>query len=99
MRTPDMPWLVPLDVRMQNGIQRIFTGPYEALDFLENEWPMRRGQKYERAVRLCRGALNRTTPPAVAREAFVSACLEAGMPISATLQHVFKSPGGQRSAR
>lgn len=82
MHTPGLSWSVPLDVRLQNGTQHIFTGPYEALDFLENEWPVRRGQKYERAVRLCRGALNRETPLAVAREAFVAACLEAGLPVT-----------------
>ncbi|MDR6759496.1 hypothetical protein J2Y48_004812 [Mycoplana sp. BE70] len=83
MRTPDLTWSVPLNVRLQNGIHHIFSGPYEALDFLENEWPLRRGQKYERALRLCRGALNLATPLAVAREAFVAACLEAGLPVTA----------------
>jgi hypothetical protein len=83
MNIPDLPWPVPLVVRLQCGVERTFSSVYEALDFLENEWPLRRGERYERAVRLCRGALNKQTPSAVAREAFVCACLEAGMPVVA----------------
>jgi hypothetical protein len=80
MPTSDIPWAHPLKVRLQSGIERIFSTVHEALDFLENEWPLRRGQRYDRAVKACRGALNRATPAAVAREAFIAACLEAGMP-------------------
>ncbi|MBD9371793.1 DUF982 domain-containing protein [Rhizobium sp. ARZ01] len=97
MLVPDLPWSVPLIVRLQNGMQHIFAGPFEALDFLENEWPLRRSQKRERAVRLCRAALNRRTPLAVARESFVSACLEAGLPVAAAHPHATKTSGGQRS--
>jgi len=61
-------------------LERTFTGAYDALDFLENEWPLRHGERHQRAVKTCRGALNGTTPRIVAREAFVAACLEAGMP-------------------
>ncbi|WEX75516.1 DUF982 domain-containing protein [Sinorhizobium numidicum] len=76
----EVPWTIPLIVRLSNGLTRTFSSVYEALDFLENEWPLRKGERYERAVRTCRRALNRMTPAAVAREAFVAACLEAGMP-------------------
>ncbi|WP_082663702.1 DUF982 domain-containing protein [Sinorhizobium sp. Sb3] len=82
----EMPWSVPLTVRFQNGTSHIFSSVSDALDFLENEWPLRRGQRYERAVKTCRGALHRTTPVAVAREAFIAACLEADLPV--TLEHV-----------
>ncbi|OHV78472.1 DUF982 domain-containing protein [Ensifer sp. LCM 4579] len=77
----EIPWTIPLTVRLSNGLTRTFGSVYEALDFLENEWPLRRGERYERAVRTCRRALNRMTPAAVAREAFIAACLEAGMPL------------------
>lgn len=43
----------------------------------------RHGQGYERAVTACRGALNRSVPSAVAREAFIGACIEANMHTSA----------------
>ncbi|ASY65162.1 hypothetical protein SJ05684_b41800 (plasmid) [Sinorhizobium sojae CCBAU 05684] len=80
----EIPWTIPLTVRLANGLTRTFTSVYEAVDFLENEWPLRKGERYERAVRTCRRALNRMTPAAVAREAFVSACLEAGMALVMT---------------
>ncbi|MBD9541351.1 DUF982 domain-containing protein [Ensifer sp. ENS04] len=82
MYLPEMPWSVPLQVTFQNGTNRTFSSVFDALNFLENEWPRRRGQRYERAVDTCRRALNRRTPVAIAREAFVAACLEAGLPVS-----------------
>ncbi|WP_457584784.1 DUF982 domain-containing protein [Ensifer canadensis] len=94
----EMPWSVPLSVRLQNGTHHVFSSVYEALDFLENEWPLRRGERYGRAIKACRGALHRTTPVAVAREAFIAACLEAGMPATATIEHV-KAPRGNDPQR
>ncbi|QRM57840.1 DUF982 domain-containing protein [Sinorhizobium sp. BG8] len=77
----DILWSSPLTICLQSGLKHTFASVYEALDFLEHEWPVRQGKGYERAVRACRGALLKTTPVAVARETFVAACLEAGMPI------------------
>ncbi|WP_376766657.1 DUF982 domain-containing protein, partial [Rhizobium leguminosarum] len=37
-------------------------------------------ERHQRAVKTCRGVLNGSIPSIVAREAFVAACLEAGMP-------------------
>jgi hypothetical protein len=76
----NVPWTRPVTIRLQCGLERSFTGAYDALDFLENEWPLRHGERYDRAVKTCRGALNGTIHPIIAREAFVAACLEAGMP-------------------
>jgi len=76
----DVPWTQPVRIRLQCGLERSFTGAYDALDFLENEWPLRHGERHERAVKTCRGALNGTTAGIIAREAFVAACLEASMP-------------------
>ncbi len=80
MHIPDMPFRVPVTIRLQSGLERCFRTVYDALDFLENEWPLKRGERYDRAVRRARAALNRMAPTEVAREAFISACLEAGMP-------------------
>lgn len=80
MTIRDIPWTLPLRVTLSSGLDRTFSSVYEALDFLEHEWPLKRGERYDRAVACCQRALNRMTPPAVAREAFVAACLEAGMP-------------------
>ena len=96
MPIPDVPWPLAIAVRLQNGNEHIFHGPYDALDFLENEWPMRHGQKYIRAIRSCRGSLNKMTPLAVAREDFIAACLAAGMHAK-TIPPVFaaKTPGAR----
>jgi hypothetical protein len=75
----DVSWTRPVTVRLQNGLERTFVGAYDALDFLQNEWPLRHGEPYERAVKTCCGALGGATPLAVSREAFVAACLEDGM--------------------
>ncbi|NLS06330.1 DUF982 domain-containing protein [Rhizobium sp. P32RR-XVIII] len=50
------------------------------MDFLENEWPLRHGERHERAVKACCGALNGLIQALVARDAFLAACLKAGMP-------------------
>ncbi|EYR82815.1 DUF982 domain-containing protein [Shinella sp. 838] len=73
----------PISVTFTNGTSRLFQGVHDALDFLENEWPLRSGDRYKRACERCRAALQFRTPATVAREAFVSACLEAGMPVQA----------------
>ncbi|WP_173515475.1 DUF982 domain-containing protein [Ensifer sesbaniae] len=98
MRLPEIPWAVPLSVRLQSGSNRIFASVYDALDFLEHEWPIRHGQGYKRAVMTCRGALNHSVPAAAAREAFIGACFEAGMATSAVATHHHvrsRSPGNK----
>ncbi|MCJ8518840.1 hypothetical protein ABID21_001730 [Pseudorhizobium tarimense] len=79
----ELPWRAPVNVRLQCGLERTFLSVHDALDFLENEWPLRRGERYQRAVRKCRAALRRLVPDEVAREAFIAACFEAGMPMVA----------------
>ncbi len=82
MNSPYPRWTDPVRVHLQSGLTREFSCIYDALDFLENEWPTRDGALYARAIRLCREALGRTVPAPVAREAFTFACLEAGMPVA-----------------
>ena len=50
----ELRWSMPVRVSLQDGLERIFSSVNDALDFLENEWPMRSGLHYERAVALCR---------------------------------------------
>lgn len=79
----DIYFSVPLRVSFPNGLTRSFESLHDTLDFLDNEWPLRHGERYRRACDKCRAALQRMTPVAIAREAFVSACLEAGLPVEA----------------
>ncbi len=84
MNSQDVLFRAPVRVRMQCGLERIFLSVYDALDYLEHEWPLRRGDRYKRAVNRCRAALAWAASPDVAREAFIAACLEAGMPMVMT---------------
>nr|WP_256436330.1 DUF982 domain-containing protein [Ensifer sp. ENS07] len=71
--------MAPISVQMKDGTRQVFASVNDALDFLEGEWTIYRGRKHSRAVQTCRRALNRMTPVAIAREAFVEACRDAGM--------------------
>lgn len=85
----DVYWAVPLRVIMQNGLPRTFEGIYETLDFLEEEWPFKGGEAHWRAIRECRSALDRQALAVTAREAFLAACVEAGLPaVRAERTHV-----------
>ncbi|MDR6759532.1 hypothetical protein J2Y48_004848 [Mycoplana sp. BE70] len=92
MYTPEMPWAVPVRVRLQSGVERSFASVYDALDFLHNEWPTRHGCRYDRAIQQCSDALRRALPSAVAREAFIAACLEAGMSTGSTRRAMRRQP-------
>ncbi|WP_199628561.1 DUF982 domain-containing protein [Rhizobium sp. OAE497] len=80
----DVRWDRPVRIRLQCGLEHTFTSIYDALDFLEYEWPTRHGQRYDQAVKRCRRALSGVIPAAIAREGFVAACLEAGLPLIPT---------------
>jgi hypothetical protein len=88
----DVYFSVPLQVSFSNGMTRSFESVHDTVDFLEREWPLKHGERYKRACEKCRAALYRMTPVAVAREAFVAACLEAGLPVQGI------SPAWQRGS-
>ncbi len=81
MPARDVLWTLPLKVTLPSGLEHTFSNVYDAAIFLENEWPLKRGERYDRAVSACRRALNQMTPLAVAREIFIAACLEADVPV------------------
>ncbi len=79
MPTSDVLWNSPVSVRLQNGTEKYFHSLHDTLDFLENEWPTPHGAYHDAAVVSCRNALRHQTPPAVSKELFLAACLEAGL--------------------
>ncbi|MCA1490404.1 DUF982 domain-containing protein [Ensifer sp. NBAIM29] len=79
MLNPELVWMTPVTVRMKDGPPQMFASVNDVLDFLEGDWALHRGSKHNRAVQTCRRALNRMTPVAIAREAFIDACRDAGM--------------------
>ncbi|MDK1384841.1 DUF982 domain-containing protein [Sinorhizobium sp. 8-89] len=78
MLNPELVWMTPVTVRVKDGAPQVFASINDALEFLEEDW-VNRGSKYNRAVQTCRRALNRMTPVAIAREAFLDFCRDAGM--------------------
>jgi hypothetical protein len=84
MSKRDIPWSQSIKVTLRPGMDRTFGSVYESRDFLENEWPQKRGKCYHHAVLTCRQGLCGVAPAEAAREAFVAACLEAGMPAVTT---------------
>jgi len=81
MKIVETYWRKPISVRLQNGLEHTFHSVQDTLDFLENEWPTKAGPHRDRATVLCRAALNRSGSSEAAREAVISACLEANMPL------------------
>ncbi|WP_159949867.1 DUF982 domain-containing protein [Rhizobium sp. 18065] len=80
MTEANIAWTVPVELDLHCGLTRRFCNVYDALDFLEAEWPTRRGIAYQRAVLLCRNALRSPRASELARAAFIAAADEAGMP-------------------
>ncbi|SSC71684.1 unnamed protein product [Ciceribacter sp. T2.26MG-112.2] len=72
-------WTDPVELTLQSGLERTFREPYDALYFLEEEWPTRSGVAYERAKRWCRLAIETDEAADVARKAFIAAARQAGM--------------------
>ncbi|WP_234851759.1 DUF982 domain-containing protein [Sinorhizobium meliloti] len=72
-------------------MNRQFCGVYDALDVLENEWPMH-GKHQAQAVRACRAALRHPRYADWARNSFIAACIEASFACS-------DMPGGARPPR
>ena len=80
MTEADITWTRPVELELPCGLTRRFLNAYDALDFLDAEWPTRRGYAYERAIRLCRHALRGSRSSELARSAFLAAAAEAGIP-------------------
>lgn len=77
----EVSWRIPLWVTLQNGMRRQFCGPYDALDFLEHEWPSH-GAQQARAIAACRAALHHSEYANSARNSFMAACIEASLACS-----------------
>lgn len=81
----ELRWRVSVSVTLQNGTTRQFCGPYDALDFLENEWP-NHGAQRGRAISACRAALRHPDYSESARVFFIAACIEASLACSASVR-------------
>ena len=79
MTEEEFTWTKPVELTLPSGLTRRFCNAYDALDFLDAEWPTRRGAAYERAIRLCRNALRSDKAAELSRIGFIAAALEAGL--------------------
>lgn len=73
------PW--PHAVAFETGVGqfRIIMTTEDAARYLLNGWPVDEGEKLMAARQACLDALEDEVPAAMAREAFIEACEEAGM--------------------
>lgn len=77
----DIPWSKPIHIEFPRRRSRLIDGPVAALQVLDTDWPVRNGRHYEAAKASCQAALARLTSPDAARETFISASIEAAVPI------------------
>ncbi len=77
--TSDLRWLAPVFVRIGYGMPETIRSPEQALDFLRHRWPNDRGPFSKAAEQICSEEPNCRHTIVEAREAFISACIEAGV--------------------
>jgi hypothetical protein len=77
----EIPWSKPVRLEFPRRLPRVIDGPRAALEMLDNEWPARNGRHYTAAKEMCKSAIARLTSPDAARDIFISASIEAAVPI------------------
>jgi hypothetical protein len=66
-------------VRIGYGSSEAVADPSQALDYMRYRWPLERGSHYITALSCCRDAAEGQVPSEVAKEAFISAAIEAAV--------------------
>ncbi len=75
----DKPFPSPVTLRIDGKkLYRIST-PWEAVEYLKNQWPGLEGALYRRALQLCLDAVDGLQSVSKAHKAFVGAVMEAGI--------------------
>lgn len=72
-------WTHPVSVTLEPNHEKYVRSATEAMSALSAAWPVQNGAHQIKAMRLCMLALQRQASQEVAREAFISAALEAGI--------------------
>jgi hypothetical protein len=70
-------WRAPVLVRIGFGSSEAVRSPTEAVDYLTSRWPHVESDHHRVALHKCRIASSGAIPGEVAREAFISAAIEA----------------------
>jgi hypothetical protein len=71
------PFRTPVFLKLDSYANYCASSPWEALDYLEQHWPVARGEKHRRAVSVCQSAIDGWVEPEVARDAVIAAAREA----------------------
>lgn len=72
-------WTHPVFVTLEPNHEKCVRSATDAMSALSGAWPVQSGAHQIKAMRLCMLALQRQASQEVAREAFISAALEAGI--------------------
>ena len=72
-------WLSPVFVRIGGHVPEAVRSPQDAMLYLHFRWPTRRGKAFDAARTLCAAAVEKNLACEGAREAFIIACIEAGI--------------------
>ncbi|EUB97174.1 protein of unknown function DUF982 [Rhizobium sp. CF080] len=75
--TTSASWRAPVLIRIGFGSSEAVRSPSEALDYLVERWPREVGDHHKIALHKCLVATTGAIPVEVAREAFISAAIEA----------------------
>ncbi|QND51432.1 DUF982 domain-containing protein [Phyllobacterium sp. 628] len=70
---------IPVMIRLGAAGQRAISSVWEAIECLQNNWPLKTGANYRRALQACLDALDGWKPAHKARHAFISAARDAGV--------------------
>ncbi len=73
------PFRAPVLVRIGYGSSEAVESASDALHYLQHRWPPERGDHYGRAMKLCKESAQGLVPSEVAKEAFISAAIEASV--------------------
>lgn len=74
---PDVQWSEPVEIKFNHAGLRTVRGPFDALIYLHDMWPLRTGAKFVKASNACKGAVEGRISLEDARKDFLAAAEEA----------------------
>ncbi|TXI00339.1 MAG: DUF982 domain-containing protein [Rhizobium sp.] len=74
-------WKAPVRLSTQDRAALAVQGPEDAIYFLSRRWPCEKGVSYVEARDKCVAAVSHRIPIEASREAFITACLDARLPM------------------
>jgi hypothetical protein len=76
---PNEQWSEPVEIEFDNAGSRTVKGPFDALIYLHDMWPLRTGAKFVKASNACKGAIEGRVSLEAAREDFLAAAAEVNV--------------------